>query len=530
MKKFTAFIVILVVLAALSIGAYAVLSRVLIARQAQKLGQTSDAARFDHTLRIRGDGWIGYAPARSDQFARFLEAERIGVAFTDDGADVAARMAALANGDADIVLATLDGWLLNAEQHQYPGVIVLVIDESKGGDGIVARREIESLAGLAKPGVRIALTPNSPSDFLLRSVATHFDLAALKVAGPWRVETDGSAAAWEQLRGGNVQAAVLWEPELTRAANDPRFHRVFTTAQTQGLILDVAIASRRLVAEHPELAAAFARAWFQTLRQYQQEPDGLAKLVASDAKVDAATAKQMLAGIEFQSMTRNANRWLGVGPPDVAKAELVASIRSTVEVLVEMRQLNADPLGGNPRSVINSSFVESLNATGLGASATSVVFRDPAASTLAGGVDAAPAPVVFAALSNEQWAALDVVGTLKVRPIVFQSATSLLTLEGKATIDRIAADLDHYPRFRILLRGHTTPDGDEGANLALSRERAAAVAAYLQRVHDIPAARVRVEGVGGAMPLPQEEGESVRRWKGRLPRVELLLVEDPSVE
>lgn len=529
MKKFTAFIVIVVVLAALSIGAYAVLSRVLLAQQQQKLGQTSDAGRFDHTLRVRGDAWIGYSIARSDQFTRFLEAERIGVAFTDDAADVPARMAALANGEADIVLATLDGWLLHGHTHQYPGVVIFVIDESKGGDGIVARRDIDALAGLAKPGVRIALTPNSPSDFLLRSVATHFDLAALKADGPWRVPADGSAAAWEQLRGGNVDAAVLWEPELTRAANDPRFHALFTTAKTQGLILDVAIASRQLVAERPELVGAFTRSWFQTLRYHQQETDGLAKLVAADAKVDEATAKQMLAGIEFQTLTRNANRWLGVGPPDIAKAELVGSIRSTIEVLVEMRQLAADPLGGNPRSVINSSFVESLSVSGLGGAATSSVFRDPAAS-LAAGAEATPAAIVFPALDDAQWAKLDIVGTLKIRPIVFQSATALLTLEGKATIDRIADDLRHYPRYRILLRGHTTPDGDADANLALSHDRAESVANYLRRVHDVPANRVRVEGVGGTMPLPQEEGESVRRWKGRLPRVELLLVEDPAVE
>ena len=72
--------------------------------------------------------------------------------------------------------------------------------------------------------------------------------------------------------------------------------------------------------------------------------------------------------------------------------------------------------------------------------------------------------------------------------------------------------------------------GDADANLALSRERASAVATYLQRVHDVPAARLRVEGVGGTMPLGQDEGESIRRWKGRLPRVELLLVEDPAAE
>jgi outer membrane protein OmpA-like peptidoglycan-associated protein len=523
MKKVTIFFIIVVLVGAIAIVATSAIMRSLKKREDETIkAKSSDAAKLTDHVRIAGDGWIGYSLFRSPEFKRYLESESIGLAWTDDQANYPDRMAKLAAGEYDLIATTLDAYILNARTAEYPGVVIFVVDESKGGDGIVAVKDIKAIADLAAPGTTIALTPNSPSDFFLRSVATHFDLAPLKSAGPWRKEANGSTAALKELRAGSVKAAVLWEPELTEAASDPRFHKLIGTEKTQGLIVDVCVASRKLVVEKPELVQTVTRSYFQALRYYQADEAALLDLAAKDSKTTPDKAKTMLGGVQFASLTQNATQWFGIGDQELVKEGLLNSIRANVDVLVDTKALSSDPFADTPRAIINSQFLEAALQQPGGSKATAGVFT--------GTVDATPAVRMnFKQLTDEQWAALRILGKLKIRPIVFQSGTSLLALDGRKEIDRIAQDLALYPSYRLLVRGHTRPEGDEQQNILLSQQRAEAVMNYLIRVHDIPAARVRSEGVGGKEPLPQEEGETPRRWQGRLPRVEILLVEDPSI-
>ncbi len=56
----------------------------------------------------------------------------------DDKADYAKRMQRLKGGELQFAVATIDAYLLNGAPNAFPGTIVAVIDESKGGDAIVA--------------------------------------------------------------------------------------------------------------------------------------------------------------------------------------------------------------------------------------------------------------------------------------------------------------------------------------------------------------------------------------------------------
>ncbi|MBF0256973.1 MAG: OmpA family protein, partial [Gammaproteobacteria bacterium] len=101
---------------------------------------------------------------------------------------------------------------------------------------------------------------------------------------------------------------------------------------------------------------------------------------------------------------------------------------------------------------------------------------------------------------------------------------AMLDLDGKRVLDRMAEKLRHYPNFRVLIKGHTGIGGDPQANLALSAERAEAVARYLMITYAIDSQRIRALGFGGSQPLPRLPGESDRAYGYRLPRVEIGLV------
>ena len=83
----------------------------------------------------------------------------------DDKADYAGRMEKLKKGDIQFAVATVDSFLLNAHSVDYPGTIVMVIDESQGGDCILAKADVaKNLSDLkGKNDLRVAFTPGSPA-------------------------------------------------------------------------------------------------------------------------------------------------------------------------------------------------------------------------------------------------------------------------------------------------------------------------------------------------------------------------------
>ncbi|MDJ0785826.1 MAG: nitrate ABC transporter substrate-binding protein, partial [Myxococcota bacterium] len=187
---------------------------------------SSDASASAGTVRIGTDSWVGYFPLCSPVMRARMRDQGYRLRCEDDAADYPARMRALREGDLELAVATVDSYLQNGAAERFPANIVAVIDESKGGDAIVARKEkvpdIDALKAAADP--KVAFTPASPSEHLLRAVASHFDIPLLlEQQGAWRVETNGSEEARRKLESGAVDVAVLWEPDssLRRASSEP---------------------------------------------------------------------------------------------------------------------------------------------------------------------------------------------------------------------------------------------------------------------------------------------------------------------
>ena len=110
-----------------------------LSRMTQK--DTSDAGAVGTTLRIGMDNWVGYVPLCSKELRRQMRSAGFLVQCEDDNADTAARMKRLREGSLEFAVATVDSLLLNGPREKFPGTIVLVIDESSGGDAIVARKD-----------------------------------------------------------------------------------------------------------------------------------------------------------------------------------------------------------------------------------------------------------------------------------------------------------------------------------------------------------------------------------------------------
>lgn len=478
---------------------------------------TSDAAGMKGRITVGVDSWVGYFMLCSPQLTKRLRAEGYALQCEDDHADTAGRIKKLADGRLDYAVATVDSYLLNGAASSYPATIVAVIDESKGGDAIVARSApIPNLDALkAHDGTRIAYTPASPSEHLLKSVAVHFDIPQLqKKGGAWRVETDGSAAALDKLLKGDADVAVLWEPDVSRALAQPGIVKLLGSEDTDRLIVDVLLASRRSVQADSAQLSLLLKHYFDTLRWYGEHPAELEADVAAYTALPPAQARTVMQGVAWAGLDDNGAQWFGITPSGLPGDEgLLDTINGTMKVLIASGDFPRNPLPDqDPLRVTNRQFVASL-------------YLPQARPELAGNGDTLA--LEFKPLDDAGWEHLKQVGTLRIEPIAFTRGTATLDEDSRKTLDDIADKLRRYPRYRLLIKGHTGLGGDDAANLQLSKDRAQAAADYLLQNYKMDADRERAVGYGSSQPLPRQNGESDRAYAYRLPRVEFVLLAEP---
>lgn len=473
--------------------------------------ETSDASVTRGTLVVGTDNWIGYFPLCSTPMAKRMRQAGWVLRCENDNADYQARFQRLASGEIQFAVATVDSYLLSGAPLDFPGTIIAVIDESKGGDAVLAREEVTAnLDGLKDAtDIEVAFTPASPSEHLLRTIRTHFDVPFMRGSrGRWRVETDGSSAALELLLKGEVGMAALWEPDVSRALAKPGIVKLIGTEDMERLIVDILLVGRGFSRDHPEAVAALLDNYFQTLKLYRDRPDELEADVIQDTGLTRGQVGSMLRGVSWTTLGENAAVWFGIsGGGPFADEGLVETIAGAIRILTNSGDLARDPLpDGDPYRITNRQFIADLSKR-LGGTAD----------------DSGGRVRRFTPLDDTGWARLKEIGSLKMEAIGFRRGTADLAYEGKIELDRLAERLSHYPNFRILVKGHSGITGDPRANLRLSKERAEAVARYLLVTYDMDPNRLRILGYGSSRPLPRLPGESDRAYSYRLPRVEVTL-------
>jgi outer membrane protein OmpA-like peptidoglycan-associated protein/ABC-type nitrate/sulfonate/bicarbonate transport system substrate-binding protein len=473
----------------------------------------TDAGESQGKIIIGVDNWIGYFPLCSPVMKRRLYQQGYRLECIEDQADYAQRLAALHQGDLDLAVATVDSYLLKGNQTHYTSTIVAVLDESKGGDALLAWKDkLTSLEDLRqKKSAKIAFTPDSPSDHLIKAIAVHFDMSHLKQRQHWPVLTQGSKDALQRLLNKEVDAAVLWQPDVSKALGNKAIHLLLSTDQTQQLIVDILLAGKKMMTERPELIHLLLTEYFHTLKFYRDQPQELIDDVKKATQLKEATINTLLKGVKWQGLTENAHQWFGtVALKDLPEQELVETIQSSLNIFMEYGTMQTSPLPDqDPHRIISSHFIDKVYQQ-LGIADVLLIEPTPQ----------------FTPMMQSQWENLQQVGKLKIRPIIFASGTGSLTLEDKNQLDSAEKTLKHYPNFRILVRGHTSIRGDSALNKVLSQDRADAVVHYLKITHHIPEHRLQAIGYGGENPLPREANESQRAYNYRLPRVELILVTD----
>ena len=144
---------------------------------------------------------------------------------------------------------------------------VVAIDDSNGGDGIVAIKDIKRIADLK--GRKVAVNEGSVSEFYLNVL---LGKAGLKESDLSTVNmTAGDAGGAFVAK--RVDAAVTWEPWLTKGKATDFGHLLVDSSTTPGLITDVIIVKTAWASAHQKDVAAIVASWNEAVAYYRSNPD-----------------------------------------------------------------------------------------------------------------------------------------------------------------------------------------------------------------------------------------------------------------
>ncbi|MBN1880267.1 OmpA family protein [bacterium] len=482
--------------------------------------QTGSESIYRHEVVLAADSFSGYSVFRSPVFKNDLKKQGIKLIVQDDGADYEARIRDLDRGQVQMAVFTIDSLVTSSEKlGRFPATIVMVIDETSGADAMISYKSaVASIQDLDSPDARIVLTPKSPSEFLARTVIAHFNLPGLPEK--WWIDANGAEDVYRQFISADrnaLRAYTLWEPFVSRALQEPDAHLLLDSSKLKGYIVDVLVAERSFLKDHPDLVKTVVESYFRSAYSYSKKTDGMVTLVMEDAAgSDALTqdqAEKLVTGIEWKNTMEN-YLYFNLQPMD-AKADqqyIEDIVENIIEVLIKTGAMDNDPLGGKTSNLYYDRILRDMLANGFHPGKTLDVIEGlgPGSNDLEQAHTSAP----LRALSDQEWAGLVPVGSLRIEPISFARGTARINLQSDRDLQGLAGKLRAWPSYYLKVIGHARAEGDADANMQLAEERAAAAAARLIEAGVDP---VRVKSVAAVPEKQNGSAQSVSFVLGQLP-------------
>lgn len=468
-------------------------------------------------IKVLGDTFSGYSTFRNAAFQEALTEVDIRLEYADEF-DQAKRAEQLSRGNADIIVTTLDQYL----QHQPDGKIVGLIDRTVGADAVVlnskVRPSLTSLLELNKlveearsqnRKVGMAFAGDTPSEYLALVLDTKFDDFNLDDFAVTRVAD--ASEAWQLMQDSskNVAIAIIWEPFVTQARQQG-YTVVLSSQDAPRSIVDVVVASDRLLRSRPEVVSELLEAYYRRIDINVRDSSQLQAQIAEDGGLEAEDAAAVMDGIEFFTAAE-AHDWLTDGTLErrieatAAVLVLAGRLNDVPENMAELMTVEAiAPAAQNTETLIelvradNPELAERLQGTQRAVTATA---PDLQAAT----VQAAPD-----------------IGNLQVRgEVKFATGSAQLTGDSQQTLTQLAKEVAEFNVQTVAVRviGHTSQTGSAAFNQSLSQQRAQVVVNFLRSQglqHNIVA-----EGQGFNQPLSgiDPRDPSNQRTEIRLVRV-----------
>lgn len=387
----------------------------------------------------------------------------------------------------------------------YDGRAIVVVDNTQGADAIIATdpniQKIEDLAGKS-----IALLQFTPSDGMVIDAIDNSSLSKRKqdsIKYVYVNPEEGLAGVAAALRGGNADAAALWDPDLSLALTGiDGAHVIYSTKTATNLIYDVMVCDTRYIDDpaHDKVFEGFVAGWMEGVDAAEADPDKAVTALIQTEEFFALLAKEE--GNAFVKGLFDQLVWTGVedngrilGFADGGTNHYARVYRRFDQIYRAAGYL-ADPNAPviNPQDSFEDKWIRRLYDADVKAQ------------------EAAQKPQFTFTPEEREEAHKNEALLTKPITVNFASGSYELTKRSEKTIDEDMVPLiENNGGAYFEVSGNTDSTGGAGANKSLSKKRAQAVVDYLVKEWEFSADRFVIIGNGEEKPLcdesnPDEEG------------------------
>jgi len=143
----------------------------------------------------------------------------------------------------------------------------------------VADENIKTIEDLK--GKKISLVLYTPSHWLLEYQLENSRLndEDQKWIMDHLVGKDATLDARQAFKDKQVDATVVWEPDVTLALERPGSHKLVSTETANNLIADLMVAREDFIKDHPDVIRAFVAGWLAGTAEANQNPDKVVQLL-----------------------------------------------------------------------------------------------------------------------------------------------------------------------------------------------------------------------------------------------------------
>ncbi|HEU4935859.1 MAG TPA: OmpA family protein [Vicinamibacterales bacterium] len=187
------------------------------------------------------------------------------------------------------------------------------VDWSNGGDGIVVRDAIKTMADLR--GKTVVLAQNSPSHFFILNALINAGVQPAEVQFKFTQDAFQAAAAFNADK--SLAGCVSWAPDIYNLEKVKGNHMLVTTATANKLIADVWFARADFAKDNPDIMEGITRGIFDAMvdLKSQESKQKVAKLMAAGYSIPESDALGMLGDAHSTNYAENRDFFLNQNNP-----------------------------------------------------------------------------------------------------------------------------------------------------------------------------------------------------------------------
>src|SRR5438094_4370077 len=440
----------------------------------------SSSTSDDAEIRVRVNVWVGcvgglVANGGLDTVSDSIYGKKglkVSFKIIDDWTEGAS---ALATNNVDVMLTTADVYAKDYAQFRDKGFgshAFLMVDWSRGADGVIGKQGINSIEDLA--GKTIAFAPYTPSHFLLWNGMKSSGLTTEQRNEVFSkaVHTKDGIEPATLFAQQKVDAAVAWDPDMSDAVTKRAgSKKIYDTHIANRLIADILVVSDRFASRCPQAVVKLAQGWLEGVEFIKAQPNRAYTLIGTikDFNIPEDLAKTMLGGVKLADYADNKSFFGTRG----ADSDYNNIFKMAQEMYREERIVKRN---SDPESSVDRRFLDPLSGKFSSASSeTPIEYKEPSKGAV---------PIAT-----------------QRRSIYFETNSAKMGLDSRAVVDEIGSFMKAYENTVVDIDGNTDSTGSRGHNIDLSRQRAQAVKQYLIEKYGFQTTRMRAVGNGPDRPV-----------------------------